>query len=35
MDWQNEITAALLQQQRLMSQPPRDNPVFGGDLLQC
>lgn len=31
---QNEITAALVQQQDLMSLPPRDIPTFEGDPLQ-
>lgn len=34
MHRQNEITAALCQQQRLMSLPSRDIPVFDGDPLQ-
>lgn len=34
MHRQNEITAALVQQQRLMSLPSRDIPVFDGDPLQ-
>ncbi len=34
MQRQNEITAALVQQQLLMSLPSRDIPVFEGDPLQ-
>lgn len=34
MQRQNEITAALVQQQRSSSLPPRDIPVFDGDPLQ-
>ena len=34
MHKQNEITAALVQQQRLLSLPSRDIPVFDGDPLQ-
>lgn len=34
MQRQNEITTALLQQQRSMSLPPRDIPIFDGDSLQ-
>ena len=31
---QNEITASLVNQQRLLSLPPRDIPVFEGDPFQ-
>ncbi|XP_037620552.1 uncharacterized protein LOC119485230 [Sebastes umbrosus] len=34
MHRQNEITAALVQQQRSLSLPPRDIPLFEGDALQ-
>lgn len=34
MHRQNEITAALVQQQHLMTLPPRDIPIFDGDPLQ-
>lgn len=34
MQRQNEITAALVQQQRSLSLPPRDIPIFDGDPLQ-
>ena len=34
MHRQNEITAALVQQQRSFSLPPRDIPTFDGDPLQ-
>lgn len=34
MHRQNEITTALVQQQRLVSLPPRDIPTFEGDPLQ-
>lgn len=33
MQTQNEITAALVQQQHMMSLPPRDIPTFEGDPL--
>ncbi|KAK0144647.1 hypothetical protein N1851_016989 [Merluccius polli] len=33
MQMQNEITAALVQQQHIMSLPPRDIPTFEGDPL--
>lgn len=34
MQKQNEITAALVHQQRLLSLPARDIPIFDGDLFQ-
>ena len=34
MHRQNEITAALVQQQHSLSLPPRDIPIFEGDPLQ-